>query len=70
MSDKDLRRTAAHYRGVAAGAQRMKDMGHKTASGGGSKPPKKGCGKKTAQVVVLVASLELSALVVLVDRWI
>lgn len=38
----NAKQTAAHYRGVAAGAKRMNAMGRKTASGG--KPPKKpGC---------------------------
>lgn len=41
----DMRKALGHYRGLAAGAKRMKDMGHKTASGGSGKPPKKrGCG--------------------------
>lgn len=68
-----MKKRAAHYKGVAAGAKRMQQMGHTTASGGSNKPPKppkRGCGKKTAQVVVLVTSIGLSALVVLVDRWI
>lgn len=45
MADKpkyNAKQTAAHYRGVAAGAKRANDM--KASSGGGGKPPaKKGC---------------------------
>lgn len=41
----NMKKTAAHYKGLAAGAKRMQDMGHTTASGGGSKPPK-GCLRK------------------------
>lgn len=66
----DMKRRAAHYKGLAAGAERMQQMGHTTASGGSNKPPKRGCGKKTAQVVVLFTSIGLSALAVFVDRWI
>lgn len=40
----DMKKRAAHYKGLAAGAKRMQAMGHKTASGGGgSQPPKKPC---------------------------
>jgi hypothetical protein len=39
----DLHKAVGHYKGLAAGAKRMKDMGHKTASGGPPSPPKKGC---------------------------
>jgi hypothetical protein len=39
----DLHKAVGHYKGLAAGAKRMKDMGHTTASGGGGKPPKKSC---------------------------
>lgn len=39
-----MKKRAAHYRGLAAGAQRMQQMGHKTASGGGGdKPPRSTC---------------------------
>lgn len=49
-----MRRRAAHYKGLAAGAKRMQAMGHKTASGGGGKPPNKGCGgKKTAALILI-----------------
>jgi len=41
----EMKKALGHYRGLAAGAKRMKDMGHTTASGGGSKPPK-GCLRK------------------------
>ena len=58
-------RRAAHYKGMAAGAKNQKMF----PGGGGKKPPTKGCGKKTAQVVVLLTSIGLSALVALVDRW-
>lgn len=50
----DMRRRAAHYKGVAAGAKRMQAMGHKTASGGSGKPPKKkGCPLLILQVLGL-----------------
>lgn len=39
----DLRKALGHYRGLAAGAKRMQDMGHTTASGGSGKPPQKSC---------------------------
>lgn len=40
----DMRRRAAHYKGLAEGAKRMQQMGHRTASGGGGgMPPKKTC---------------------------
>ena len=70
MGNQDFKKAAAHYKGLAAGAKRMQQMGHTTASGGSNKPPKRGCGKKTAQVVVLFTSIGLSAFAVLVDRWI
>jgi hypothetical protein len=51
-----MRRRAAHYKGLAAGAKRMQDMGHTTASGGGGgKPPKKKSSKGCA--LVLLAGL-------------
>lgn len=60
-----MKRRAAHYKGLAAGAQRMKNMGHKTASGGSNKPPKKPCrlfallllGTSAASVLLPTASL-------------
>lgn len=58
-------RRAAHYKAMAAAAKNQKMF-----PGGGGTPKKPGCGKKTAQVVVLFTSIGMSALVVLVDRWI
>lgn len=51
----NMKKAAAHYKGLAAGAKRMKDMGHTTASGGSDKPPP-GC---------LSRLLGLSAIVIL-----
>lgn len=45
--------TAAHYRGLARGAERAKAM---KGSGGGRKPPKKGC------ALILIAGLGLGIL--------
>lgn len=59
----DMKRRAAHYRGLAAGAQRMRDMGHTTASGGSNKPPRKGClPKKTIAVFLLGSAYGISQL--------
>jgi hypothetical protein len=54
MADKNYtpKQAAAHYRGLAAGAKRMKSMG----GGASGKPPKKGC------ALVLMAGLGLGIL--------
>lgn len=52
MARYNDKQTAAHYRGLAAGAKRMKQMG----GGAGGKPPKKGC------ALVLIAGLGLGIL--------
>lgn len=54
MGNDDMKKRAAHYRGLAAGAKRMKDMGHNTASGGGGKPPK-GCRKILILIFIAIS---------------
>lgn len=59
--------TAAHYRALAAAAQRMNDMGHTTPSGGGGKPPRRGCWKPAALTLVGVAAAVWTVLYAAVD---
>jgi hypothetical protein len=71
MASKDMGKTAAHYRGLAAGAARMQAMGHTTASGGGGggKPPRKGCKKALILILLVGTGVTLTVSALLVDVW-